>query len=292
MTRDDTIEELVTYLALAEPARGRLPALSMFDEAEPMVEAAALSGTTLDEWWMPHYERPLPTPLVRRIDVTAIGWNTAADGGYHFDRFRECSPRETRGRCRFAPLTLHGRIAWINRDGVYAQHDETYVGLVGGRWRVTDLRPGYGDKSAWETLPAMSLALQWMRERSWRVALGYPGFPSISFTTTAGGILEVFRLRDIPPGKSRRAALRHWVSAHWRSRGEVDDAIKVRKHLRGADQFVWNGLSCRIRVPDERLEAERDDFLRRAKAEENAAPVVPVSDPTPRASPDGENERG
>lgn len=65
--------------------------------------------------------------------------------------------------------------------------------------------------------------------------------------TDSIGAREAFKLRDIPNGKTRRAALRHWVKQHWRqSRVDPSAASFVSAHLRGAETFHWNGLNCKI----------------------------------------------
>lgn len=75
------------------------------------------------------------------------------------------------------------------------------------------------------------------------------GFP-IRFLTDPIGIREVFRLREVPPGKQRRQALRHWVAEHWRqTRSDPDTEFRVREHLRGATEFRWGDLSVKVHVP-------------------------------------------
>jgi hypothetical protein len=86
------------------------------------------------------------------------------------------------------------------------------------------------------------------RARWWRVVVrGNSGLP-ISFSTDAHGVAESFRLRDIASGAKRRAALLHWVDGHWRKRRDDPDAVAwVRRHMRGATSFDWNGMQCKIR---------------------------------------------
>jgi len=97
------------------------------------------------------------------------------------------------------------------------------------------------------------------REYLWSVLLGEPGIPRARFVTDPLGVREAFRLRDIPSGKSRRAALRHWVRNHWRKHGRDSEADRawVRAHMRGATDFTWNGFMCRV-------EPSRDDMRRNA----------------------------
>lgn len=89
----------------------------------------------------------------------------------------------------------------------------------------------------------------------WSVLLGEGDGPRARFLTDPVGVREAFRLRDIPPGKRRRAALRHWVRCHWRQKRDMsaDDRAWIEAYLRGATDFAWNGLRCRIEpsVPDQ-----------------------------------------
>ena len=86
------------------------------------------------------------------------------------------------------------------------------------------------------------------REYLWSVLLGEPGIPRARFVTDIIGVREAFKLRDVPTGKLRRAALRHWVRDHWRKNRSLggDDKAWVRAHLRGELNFFWNGLICQI----------------------------------------------
>ncbi len=88
----------------------------------------------------------------------------------------------------------------------------------------------------------------------WTVAIGYEGVPSVVFTTDPLGVREIFRLRDLPPGKMRRAALLHWVRGHWRKRRKDPGEVKVEEYMRGSQVFTWNGLRCEIRPSQEELE--------------------------------------
>ena len=88
--------------------------------------------------------------------------------------------------------------------------------------------------------------LQGINERMWSVYLAHEGSIGIRFCTDSTGVKEVFRLRDIPNGASRRSAVLHWVRGHWRNNG-VSDPTWVKAFLRGGTTFCWNGLVCKIR---------------------------------------------
>lgn len=97
---------------------------------------------------------------------------------------------------------------------------------------------------------AGGLALR--RRYHWSVLLGEGNSPRARFITDLTGAREAFRLRDLPEGKQRRAALRHWVMEHWRKRRTPSEGDRswVRQHLRGATSFVWNGLRCEMQPPE------------------------------------------
>lgn len=107
------------------------------------------------------------------------------------------------------------------------------------------------------------------RQYLWSVLIGEGDGPRARFVTDPIGAREAFRLRDIPPGASRRKALLHWVRSHWRKRREltVSDRAWINEYLRGQSSYVWNGLRCEIEV-------SRDDLARLGGAKTSAAKVV------------------
>lgn len=84
-----------------------------------------------------------------------------------------------------------------------------------------------------------TLALR--RRYEWTVAMSLDGTPALRFMCSPGAARAAFRLRDLPPGKSRRDALIHWVAEHYRN-----PDIHVSEHLRGKHVFEWRGLQCQI----------------------------------------------
>lgn len=89
----------------------------------------------------------------------------------------------------------------------------------------------------------MALGMQFTRYYQWMVGCRHGDRPSILIPTDPTGIRDLFRLREVPEGRQRRAALKHWVSAHWRKKRDDEEAkIFVRQHLRGAETFDWLGL--------------------------------------------------
>lgn len=191
------------------------------------------------------------------------------DGGFTLCRVRSLTSQETRGRF-YASYATELAGAFIFPNGEFSVN-KTWYGSATGRkpWKEYQLGlPGVtngaidrtqylrnkewqsGEKDIqenWRSIHA-SMAIAFNRYYEWTVKLGYEGYPSLLFVTDPIGAMEVFRLRDIPEGKGRRAALRNWVTQHWRKKRKDDDEaiIKVRKHLRGIETFHWNGLSCTI----------------------------------------------
>jgi hypothetical protein len=104
------------------------------------------------------------------------------------------------------------------------------------------------------------------REYLWSVLLGERGAPRARYVTDPVGVREAFRLRDIPDGKQRRTALRHWVRDHWRRRGRESEADHrwILAHMRGAEEFSWSGLQCRIEPS--RQDERRNSWTRAGRA--------------------------
>jgi hypothetical protein len=178
---------------------------------------------------------------------------------------RTISPRDCRGKVRFVtPKLLEWSSAIIRPDGGYVS-GVNYVGAGKDESRWVHLGPP-GRDGVGRTIMGqernvllMGSSIQFTRHYHWHVSLGYEGGLAINLATDPVGAREVFRLRDIPEGKSRRAALRHWVAHHWRKKHDDPAAeVAVREHLRGATRFAWNGLICEIRPSKDDLNRAMD----------------------------------
>jgi hypothetical protein len=95
----------------------------------------------------------------------------------------------------------------------------------------------------------MHLGMQFSARYDWHVRLGLPGAPRLSLPCSPEEARALFKTRDLPPGKERRAALRHWVSEHMRGRG-TDEPVAVRQHLRGSTEFTLDAIQCEL-VPSD-----------------------------------------
>jgi hypothetical protein len=89
-------------------------------------------------------------------------------------------------------------------------------------------------------------------ETTWGIQLRIaPGTPSVGFFTDPTGIKEFLRFRDKEDGQSRRSAMAHWVTQHWRqARCDPDVEVYVREHLRGSTRCTWHGIEARVLIPD------------------------------------------
>jgi hypothetical protein len=101
----------------------------------------------------------------------------------------------------------------------------------------------------------------------WRVATRFDSVcPSLTLLTDPTGVKEFWKLRDIPEGKRRRAALLHWVESHWRqNRKDPDVEGYVRKHLRGQQELTQGQFSAKI-TPSE-TDSIEEESLRRTREE-------------------------
>jgi len=218
---------------------------------------------------------PMDVRWAFRVDSSG----RAGADGWMFKRVTTLRPQDWRGKLRYvlprmvehhemfvppnghaessiAPLAITGKTVSIAgsrnhpMSGFAMDHSQVYevtAREANTRNEVFDVGLAHG--------------LELRREYLWSVLLGEEGIPRARFVTDILGIREAFRLREAPAGKSRRAALRHWVREHWRrqNRESAADRAWVRAHLRGATEFAWSGLRCRIEPSreDDKKEAAR-----------------------------------
>jgi hypothetical protein len=220
---------------------------------------------------------PVDVCLAHQITNERLEWQP---GSWQFARTRTLDPKRWRGKLKLVgprmiehaimvtepngqsmsvlePLLLQGArvidplgtVSQTGPSGSPLFHYGPNPGWYGDRGAT-----GHDEKFAAEILRwtgGMSLRRYYL----WSVLLGEGTGPRARFSTEATGIREAFRLRDIPPGKRRRAALLHWVKAHWRkSRASASDKAWVDAYLRGAWSYAWNGLRCQIEPSIEDLD--------------------------------------
>jgi hypothetical protein len=274
---DATLEALAHLLAGADNRKGMMwpkskiedfDGFELFDNNSPVDDDVILLGNDAADapvW-----------PMDARMG--GMSMNNGIEGVWIFKRITTLRPCDWRGRLRITTprmVEVHDRGVWPNGDAVSSVAAYAVVGgravdadtrnhsSGGRRVRIGDIYGGRSKELCAQD-PTREIALghgiELRKEYRWSVLLGEEGIPRARFVTDPTGIREVFRLRDIPCGASRRAALRHWVRDHWRKKRDpgADDLAFIRTHMRGRVNFAWQGLSCQI-------EPSRDD-LRRAAA--------------------------
>lgn len=170
-----------------------------------------------------------------------------------FTSIHSATPAMMRGRVRRVMarvLRLSRAHVWPDRRATTTveffgvQPDETLVPLTNIGVRAL---PMPDDK---HLLIRIVAGMQLHMEYCWTVDLrasDRPG-PKIRIPTTPVGARQLLALRDIPDGRARRTALRHWVQEHGRRLpGKPDEFTDVRSHLRGATPFAWDGLQGVVR---------------------------------------------
>jgi hypothetical protein len=257
---NELVENLVTYLELSSfdrRLRGRGPKLTArkFDGAEPFIDSSVTHDHYEDDYII--WTDARPEDLDSRFDICLAVRNREDPSGVGLQRARAVTADQVRGQVtRFHRHIVEVLIANIDHEGS-AWTDRMLLGSNDGlTWRgISQGRASQPDLDAyWSDQICCMHGIAWLRPFFWSVRIGYENGPSIHLPTDPVGAQEVFRLRGIPEGKARRAALRTWITDHWRrSRTDEPSERYVRQHLRGATEFHWNGLRCEIRPSSEDL---------------------------------------
>lgn len=241
------VERLVVPAGLNESAR---IGPKFFDGAEPFTDVGLTHGGLnfiADHDLTP---RDVRWPLDVKIIIPQMN---AIDGGgadWSLNRYRSLDARTIRGRVSPAlPHPVEWTIGWPaggacfrNIFGYAGPRRWVNITKAGNVWKHTT-----DDRAEFSERVQLALELWQLRPQQWRVYFALDDKPGVELPTDPLGAQEAFRLRDIPDGRERRTALRHWVTEHWRAdRTDPGVETKVREHLRGANQFSWGGLNCRI----------------------------------------------
>lgn len=213
------------------------PPITTFQGIDPML----LYGG--DNWIFPPEEC---TPgIVWPIDVCLINPNPPNYNGLQVLRYKTISTRDARGVAnRFSPFMLRCDVGANNRGTFITA--SILLCHAGGVWSHAD-RYYDGDTSSIRHAGGMAIAVALRQRYEWAVNIGFGKSPSVRIVTDPTGMKELFRLRDVAPGRDRRDMLMTWVSDHWRmDRHDPDVERYVRQHIKGSRRFDWRGMECEI----------------------------------------------
>jgi hypothetical protein len=228
-----------------------------------------------DEWFFD--PRDCEPDLVWPLKV-----GTVSDGGdawvLNITMLETVLPKDVRGAVnRFGPFMVRSDHGQVYGNGKMLLTANVWVS-PGNGWKIATSRPGLDREKETPVFKspkveiqdglhvAMGSAIALRQRYEWAVSLGLTGSPTVRFATDPTGMKEIFRIRDLPEGKDRRAALMTWVQDHWRqNRKDPDLENYVRKNLRGAVSFTWEGMDVEV------LPAQFDLDLRDRLIAERAA---------------------
>jgi hypothetical protein len=187
---------------------------------------------------------------------------------HEWNLFRVCTcpPALARNRVTITPRHIvMFRTGYLNTETGKLEVETRLAGWIANRYMFIDkgiaregrwaIRDDARQDLAVDDAVRMHHSIAFRHRYLWHVAVGIEGRYAVSFETDPTGSMEIFKDRDLPEGKSRRAALRNWVGQHWRKRRTNPEAdIFVKKHLRGAVRFNWRGFDCHVTPPQYEIE--------------------------------------
>jgi len=197
-----------------------------------------------------------PKCLKNPLDIT-MAINTKIPSELQMMRIRQVLPTDMKFNAKYMPgKTFDIAVAWLDTQNLSAQtsrgmfnwiikYDQQGDYLSAKVVNAFDGAVFEGNREEIETNIRLACSLQMTNEYYWQVEMGFEKSRLIKVPTDYAGVKEVFRLRDMPNGSSRRKALLHWVSDHYRKKRD-DSNTKVDSYLRGKTKFIWNGMMCNI----------------------------------------------
>ncbi len=221
-----------------------------------------------DDWFLFDDTKESDLANLHKYSITSFLHENAGGGDagirYQVSQVRLLTGAERRKISDRAQYIVCLDAALMHIDGTYSSY-RTYWRKEGGKYR--NFNPFRHSMMSTEDRNPMIRAHFGMIYRShfcWHVSLGYGDGPGLKFECTPQGAAEVFRLRDIPEGKNRRSAIKHWVKEHRRIReGKVSSVIA---HLRGAETFIWNGMRCTIAPAQSDIDMVTKEKLRKSRS--------------------------
>lgn len=209
-----------------------------------------------------------------------VGFVARHDDHWQFTRIATPQLSALRGLTTITPAKcLVLSHAWLRDDDRAAPAENTILGFLGGKWKSIEsnvVRQSTSNMNGdtimqMRRLPPQSeidatisigFAIPLTERYDWHVAFGFADHgPRVIFPTNPSGCLALFRSRNLGSGEKRRAALRHWVTNHYRQIGADNTNLSyIRDHLRGNTRFIWNGLDCELLVSE--FDLEKNEFFR------------------------------
>ena len=244
----DECDRLLAFLFLCEEHE-RHPLHVPLREMDGSIPLAMSSGLIDDSRFLVPVNDGEPALWPVEIKLVVSAGTDWPSGSLAFSSVKTAARLDARrfGASRWSRYMLHSRDVIAKPDGT-STSGQGICSLIGGRW--INAAPATIAGGSPDRMP-LALGLALAARYEWSVWLGYGDGPRVRFLSEPARAREVFRLRDIPPGRKRRAALRNWVEGHWRRYGPDDgDRAWIKRHLRGAVDFTWNGLRCRIQPPE------------------------------------------
>jgi hypothetical protein len=262
VTNAAILEDLLLYLALCE-RDPNTPSVMAFDGSILIPDSHTWKETVSG----------LNRQKLRQLAVRVENWNgkfavlpdgPSRESGCRYELVRAWENRnplvshllqgrdDPTGEMKPCDCAVGVSICWINEAGVLAldrswrcyrrKHQIVFI----DRFTNTD------DKRFLSGFLTEVVINLYRAQTTWAVFFRIaPGTPSVGFYTDPTGVKEFLRFRDREDGSSRRSALAHWVTTHWRqNRHDPDVEVYVREHLRGKRSCVWHGMNAWIEVPE------------------------------------------
>lgn len=276
--REEAIDRVLTYISLAETEpmhvddgyeRTQCPgdkvSVLNFDRMHIWTLYESITGTTSYErlFHNPHEDSDIFNPaLCPTWDFCSATFDSTSDSlsSYLFSiqRWRKVPLPSIRGMFKLRSGQVFELTTGIVKNTGRMETRRLFFEHVGkGELDcIGDPYPGYGvnarrrvdrEEDFWMSCwIAKSASLT--AEYDWHVDLGYRrnNSPMVTIPTDPISAKSIFKLRDVPPGLSRREAIKHWVCGHTRKSRDASE-YEVTAHLRGAESFNWNGLECVVR---------------------------------------------
>ena len=241
---------------------------NLFDVAERMFQICETKGKTFDRFFPVVPElfdnddteygiffdvKPSDLDLPVNSSVFRFGHETGSEAqrGGQIYNLKRITRKQLRKRCGlFAVNPFCLEVGFEN----FKKNMEVWLEYINGSFRILRVPNYETDMSLKDeilTTIQACLGCQFNLENQNYVYLK-PDYAEIGFCLPLDNLSQVkslFALRDVPEGKQRRAALRHWVAKHLRRKpSNYEEMVEVRKHLRGKTDFSWMGMSGSIYV--------------------------------------------